>query len=158
MPTSAADLLNVVQSEIQLFRDFVLTLEHEARLLSQHADDDRLAENTTIKTRQTEQLAELAKRRFNALTSMGYAPDYNGLDAAAQQHLALQPLHNELSQLAAQAFKLNTANGITLDAFIKHNQQALNELKKLAGHGDLYDEGGHSTPRASRLRTPIRAG
>ncbi|NYT79045.1 hypothetical protein H0A71_18815 [Alcaligenaceae bacterium] len=50
MPTSAADLLNVVQSEIQLFRDFVLTLEHEARLLSQHADDDRLAENTTIKT------------------------------------------------------------------------------------------------------------
>ncbi|WP_188074485.1 flagella synthesis protein FlgN [Pusillimonas sp. ANT_WB101] len=158
MPAPIADLLNIIQSEIRLFRDFALTLEREARLLYEHTDDDRLAENTTIKTCQAEQLAELAKRRLNALTSMGYTPDHNGLDAAAKQHLALQPLHNELSRLAARAFELNTANGITLDTFIKHNRQTLNELQKLAGHGELYDEGGRSTSRTSRLRTPIRAG
>lgn len=158
MPTPAADLMSAIQSEIRLFRDLVLTLENEARLLSQHTDDDHLAENTTIKTRQAEQLAALAKRRLKALTAMGHAPDYSGLDAAAQQHQALQPVLHELRQLAAQAFTLNTANGITLDAFIKHNQMALNELQKLAGYGALYNEDGGCTPHTSRLRMPVRAG
>lgn len=152
------ELLHILKSEIRLFRDFVYTLELEAQILSKHTDDDSLAKNTARKTHEAKQLAALARRRMEALTAMGYTPDLDGLDAAALEHTALIPLQSELSQLAAQAFDLHTANGIMLDVLLKHNRQALNELQSLAGYGELYDGTGRNTPRPLRVHTRIRAG
>ncbi|MFT0546641.1 flagella synthesis protein FlgN [Allopusillimonas ginsengisoli] len=158
MPTTAAKLQSILENEVVLFRGFVHTLEDEAHILSQDANDDTLAENTACKSSQAEKLAALANRRSEALAAMGFTPDPAGLDMAIHRHPELISLHSEIKQLAAKAFELNTANGIMLDAFVRHNRQTLNELGKLAGYGELYDGTGRNTPRLQPTRARIRAG
>lgn len=157
MPATAT-LRTLIETEIQLFHAFVQTLKNEARILAEHGDDHALAENTLCKTRQAEQMASLAQRRLDALAALGYPQDHAGLEAAVRAHNELGELYAELSRLAAQAHALNSANGITLDVFIQHNQRALNELEKLAGDGRLYDVSGRYTRRSHRTRPRVRAG
>ena len=158
MTDTVAQLQASLAHEVNLVQEFIGILEREAEALAQPSGNDVLAETTGQKNGSAERLAQAAETRHALLIELGYSADKAGLEAAAEAHPALQDGASALYKLAGVADELNTANGITIDTFLAHNQQALDTLRSLAGIGNLYDASGRTRPGAKGAKTSIKAG
>jgi len=158
MPHALDRLQTVLEQEKSLVQEFVAALETEARVLTEPGDDQALGESTATKNRYAEQLAAIGEQRQALLTTLGYSADKAGLDTLAADHPTLQPLCSGLLEKARQASELNASNGIIIDTFLAHNQQALDTLRSLASIGNLYDASGRSKAGSKGQTKNIKAG
>jgi flagella synthesis protein FlgN len=159
MVTPLARLLNCMQQELALVQEFIVALKAEETALTDLGNDAALSDSTARKNMCADQLAAIGQEREALLASLGYSADKAGMDAAARQHPELQAVWDDLYRNAQQASELNASNGVMIDTFLAHNQQAMSTLKAIAGISDLYDASGRSksTGPAGQTRT-IRAG
>lgn len=151
-------LHSTLTQEIGLVQEFIVILEAEAATLAQPATTDALVLTTGSKNESADRLAEVAATRHELLVKLGYSADRAGLLAAASDQPLLLDRCNTLFKLASLANELNVANGITIDTFLAHNQQALDTLRSLAGIGNLYDASGRTRAGSQDLKTSIKAG
>lgn len=158
MPHALDRLQTVLEQEQSLVQEFIAALETEARVLTEPGDDQALAESTSAKNHYADQLAAIGEQRQALLTTLGYGADRAGFDALASDHPRLQPLCADLLDKARQASELNASNGIIIDTFLAHNQQALETLRKLVSVGNLYDASGRSKPGSKGQTKDIKAG
>jgi flagella synthesis protein FlgN len=152
------DLRTCLETEIALVHEFLAVLDVETAVLTEGRGDVALAETTARKNQYADQLATIGERRQSLLSALGYSADKAGLDAMAQDHPDLRAVCAQLLEKARQASELNTSNGIIIDTFLQHNQQALDTLRSLAGMGALYDASGRTRPAAAAASTNIKAG
>jgi flagella synthesis protein FlgN len=158
MNDALAQLHTCLVQETELVREFIKVLEAETLALTEAGTEQALAESTAQKNAYAEKLAELSARRQTLLTLLGYSADKAGLDAAALEHPSLQAPCRQLYEGAHQAHELNASNGIIIDTFLTHNQQALETLRTLAGLGNLYDASGRTQAGAKGQTRNIKAG
>ncbi|MGB3291162.1 MAG: flagellar protein FlgN [Burkholderiaceae bacterium] len=157
MNDTLAQLHANLQQETALVCDFIKVLETETLALTE-GGEDALLESTTLKNCYADELAKLSERRLSLLTLLGHSADKAGLDSAAQESPALRAACGELYEKARQANELNASNGIIIETFLTHNQQALEALRVLAGAGNLYDASGRTHAGAKGQTRNIKAG
>lgn len=158
MSDTLAQLQSCLQTETTLVQAFISVLEAESQALTDGGDETVLSASTATKNTYAQKLADIGEQRRSLLAALGLSADKAGLDAVATQHPALQAHCQNLFTLARQASELNAANGVIIETFLAHNQQALDTLRALAGMGDLYDASGRSRPAAKGQTRNIKAG
>ncbi len=158
MTNALQQLHACLNQEITLVKEFTQLLEQEAQLLLDAAPTEALTQNTAEKNRLADQIAAWDEQRLSLLTTLGYSPDKDGLNAAAAQHANINDSCQTLYQLADNARQLNANNGQLITTFMTHNQQALDTLARLADPGQLYDASGRSRPGSKQPKTNIKAG
>jgi flagella synthesis protein FlgN len=152
------ELQTCLDTEIALVQEFLAVLDLETAVLTEGRGEGALAETTARKNHYADQLAAVGEKRQTLLSALGYSVDKAGLDAVAQDHPELRARCALLLEKARQASELNTSNGIIIDTFLQHNQQALDTLRSLAGMGALYDASGRTRPAAAGTGKNIKAG
>jgi len=127
--------------ETVLMRTFLDSLDAEARALTAPIDDQALAGAVHRKTTQANALQTAAQTRAALLATLGFADAQQGLDPVVQQYPALRPAIDALVALAAQAHAKNQENGIVIQLWQRHHQDALSALQSLSGASEprLYD-------------------
>lgn len=158
MNDALAQLHACLIQENDLLGEFIKVLEAETLALTEAASEQALAESTAHKNSYAEKLADVSERRMTLLAQLGYSTDKAGLDAAALEHPSLQVVCRQLYDTAHQANELNVSNGVIIDTFLTHNQQALETLRALAGMGNLYDANGRTHADAKGQTRNIKAG
>ncbi|SHI19258.1 flagella synthesis protein FlgN [Pollutimonas bauzanensis] len=149
MNNAVLQLQKCLDHEVDLIQGFISVLEAEAHALIEAGDTDALSASTENKNRYADQLMSVADERQGLLAQLGYSDDRAGLDAAAHDHPALLSSSEALLEKARAAAELNASNGVVIDTFLAHNQQALDALRSLAGASSLYDASGR-TPRGGK--------
>jgi flagella synthesis protein FlgN len=152
------DLQTCLDTEIALVQEFLAVLELETAVLTEGRGEAALADTTARKNHYADQLAAVGERRQTLLSALGYSADKAGLDAVSHAHPELRASCTLLLEKARQASDLNTSNGIIIDTFLQHNQQALDALRSLAGIGALYDASGRTRPAPAGTSKNIKAG
>jgi flagella synthesis protein FlgN len=152
------DLQTCLDTEIALVQEFLVVLDQETAVLTEGRGEAALAETTARKNHYADQLAAVGEQRQKLLTALGYSADKTGLDALSHDHPELRSRCAQLLEKARQASELNTSNGIIIDTFLQHNQQALDTLRSLAGIGALYDASGRTRPAGAATSKNIKAG
>ncbi len=150
-------LQSCLRQEATLIRQFISVLQAEAQALEQTADTSALIASTQEKNRFYGLLTQAGEERQAQLLELGYSADKAGLNAAAHEHPALEPLCLDLFDLAKQASEMNTSNGAVIDIHMRRNQQALDALRRLGKMEPLYDASGR-THHAPAHRKNIKAG
>lgn len=151
-------LQQALQSEIELLNAFNNALSQEAELLLGEHDNDALHHVTQQKVQFSEKLAQAHQQRDDALKNLDLPNTSAGLQAAVNKHDTLAPLVDELYRLADQAKTQNESNGMLIDTFLQHNEQALNALSQLLQPAEkVYDARGKATIQRSNSRASIKA-
>jgi len=158
MTTLVSNLQACLEEEIRLMGEFMQALQDEAKVLEEGAAEAELARTTTLKNGLADSLAKQAESRNAILNEMGCERDGPGLQAAAQAHPELAPLHRQLRETTEQAQALNEANGRIIEVFLDHNQRTLETLRRLTGVGDIYDASGRKRPGTKGSGRNIKAG
>ncbi|PLC52213.1 flagellar biosynthesis protein FlgN [Pollutimonas nitritireducens] len=147
-----------LEQEVDLVQSFISVLEEEAQALTEAGDTDALGESTVAKNRYADQLALVADERQALLAQLGYPGDKPGLDAAALNHPQLRDLCKALLEKADTASQLNASNGIVINTFLAHNQQALDMVRGLVGASNLYDASGRKNSAQPGSGKKFKAG
>lgn len=142
MNNVVSQLQQCLEQEHDLVLSFIAVLEEEALALENGGDTDALADSTEAKNRYADHLMLVAQERLGLLTQLGYPGDKAGLDAAVHDRPELRELSQALLEKAETASRLNASNGITINTFLAHNQQALDMVRGLVGASNLYDASG----------------
>jgi len=137
--------------EASLMREFIAILDEEARTLSAPAVGAALDAITARKHGHADKLQVAAQTRCAHLAQLGFADVQEDLAPVVERHPELRPAIDALIALAAQARAKNQENGIVIQTYQRHYQDALTALQALAGAGDkrLYDARGRSKPVSS---------
>ena len=157
-PQRGRTIPQLVSAELALLREFALCLQHEQELLAA-GSIDRLTPVVGDKSRLAEDLGEAAKRRNQALSSAGFAPDRAGVEAwlenqaakdgaAARIQAAVRSDWQAILTLAAQARACNETNGKLIATAMQHNHRALAVLAA-ADSALLYGPDGRERTRGS---------
>ncbi|WP_353173866.1 flagella synthesis protein FlgN [Paracandidimonas soli] len=151
-------LESLFATETALMREFIAILQKEAEVLATPAVGDALNATTASKNTLAQQLSASAASRHAIYEELGYKDKDASNARLRQDHPALNPAIDALAQAAQQAHEINEDNGIVIDAYLKYNQQAMNELRILAGQDlPLYDASGRAR-QSSASKTSIKAG
>lgn len=141
----AADLPACLEQECALVRHFIEVLRNEALALEHPRNDTALQASTQAKNQCAEDLAHASSVRDALLSGQGLPAGKPGLEAASRKDPALALRCEELLELAAEARRLNLANGAVIETYLAHTQRAIQTLRSLAGSGNLYDARGRAT-------------
>lgn len=157
MTTSAIfKLEQLFVTETALTQEFISVLQAEAEVLAKPAVGDALDATTARKNALAQQLAAAAASRHVIYTELGYPGQDTNHAVLRQDHPSLRQAINALAQAAQQAHEINEENGIVIEAYLKHNQQALAELRLLTGQDlPLYDASGRAR-QGGGTRTSIK--
>jgi flagella synthesis protein FlgN len=158
MNDALAQLHACLIQETELVHEFIKVLEAESLALTEAGPEQALAESTAQKNSYAEKLAEISERRLALLIQLGYSSDKAGLDAAAMDHASLQTASKQLYDAAHLANELNASNGIIIDTFLTHNQQALETLRTLASYKFPRPASGRTQSGAKGQTRNIKAG
>jgi flagella synthesis protein FlgN len=145
MNRPATDLQTCLEQECALVRDFIKVLHDEAAALEHPGNDAALLASTQAKNQCAENLAQASGVRDALLAGHGLPAGKPGLDAARRKEPALAPLCDALLDKAAEARRLNLANGAAIETYLAHTRRAMQTLRSLAGTGNLYDARGRAT-------------
>jgi len=134
--------------EASLMREFIAILDEEARTLSSPAVGAALNAITARKHLHADKLQAATQARRAHLAQLGLADAQEDLSPVVQRYPDLRPAIDALIELAAQARAKNQENGVIIQTYQRHYQDALAGLQALAGAGDkrLYDAKGRSKP------------
>ncbi|MFA5597870.1 MAG: flagella synthesis protein FlgN [Pusillimonas sp.] len=158
-------LVSCINQEIGLVAQFIKVLEEESKIL-ETGQPDELVACTGKKERAAEQLAAASASRDKALQDAGYDTDTAGLRHAATDSPEVSLAVDKLLDLAVTARRLNESNGATIALLLRHNQQMMEAVRRLAtageADGQVYDASGKSkvVPAgvAKPRMKPIKAG
>lgn len=157
MTVSPQTLQQHLDTELALVQRFIDILHAEAGALEQADHGEALDATTRKKNTCIAQLTKAGHARENALLALGYSADRAGLEAAVSAHPELAASCENLFKLGQQASELNASNGVIIDTYLKHTQQALQTMQHMVSSSNLYDASGRSDPVKGR-RTKITAG
>lgn len=157
MTATPETLHRTLEAELALAQQFLTVLQDEAQALAQPDHDEALERCTRQKNSCIDQLVQAGQAREKALVDLGHSADRAGLEAAANAHPELAQTCNQLLAVGRQASELNANNGVIIDTYLKHTQQAFQAMRHLVGGSDLYDASGRPDPSKGR-RTNITAG
>lgn len=158
-------LISRINQEVSLVAQFITVLKEEARILETGQPDD-LAACTGKKEKAAAQLTAASASRDSTLADMGYEPDAPGLRQAAADSPQVSLAVDKLLDLAVTARRLNEANGATIGVLLRHNQQLMKTVQRLATAGEdsgqVYDASGKSkavsAPASQPRLKPVKAG
>jgi len=156
MTASSHALQQSLETELDLVQRFMGILQNEASALAQPDHGEALETCTRQKNECIEQLIQAGQARESSLRELGYSTDRAGLEAASADH-QLDETCATLLELGRQAGELNASNGVIIDTYLKHTQQAFQTMRQLIGGSDLYDASGKPDALKGR-RTKITAG
>lgn len=127
-------------------QEFLATLQDENTVLATPAVGDALDATTARKNDYAQALTQAATDRTALLAAMGFHGNPNELGVVAQSHPELRSAVDQLVNLAQQAKTLNQENGIIIEAYQRHSQEALATLQSLVGAREnrLYDASGRT--------------
>jgi len=130
--------------ETTLMRTFLDILDAETRALVAPIDGQALAAVVHRKTVQADALQAAAQTRAMLLATLGFADARQDLGPVVRQYPALHPAIDTLVALATQARAKNQENGIAIQIWQRHHQDALSALQSLPGTSEprLYDARG----------------
>lgn len=157
MSATPPTLQRCLEAELALVQRFIDILRAEAEALERPDHGEALNTSTQEKNLCIEQLLEAGQARDDALRELGFGPGRAGLDAACGSQPALRDTCARLFELGRQASDLNAANGVMIDTYLKHTQQALSAMQHLVGNPGLYDASGRTGPVKGQRKT-ITAG
>jgi|SRR5690606_20620228 len=158
MNSAVAKLQARLEQEAKLVGEFLAILEDEAKVLEDGAVEAALIETTERKNVAADALTDAAQERNRVLESLGFEADGPGLAAAVEAHPELASLREDLIQITERARALNESNGQLIEAFLDHNQRALETLRRLTGIGDIYDASGRKRKAGAGKSRNIKAG
>jgi len=161
--TPCDSLAQHLAHETGLMRTFLDILDAEACALAVvPIDGQALATVIARKTAQADALQTAAQTRAAHLATLGFAGAQQDFAPVTQQYPALRPAIDTLIDLAAQARARNQENGIVIQTYQRHHQDALTALQTLVGKSELhvYDARGrigkpqhlHRTTQATTMR------
>ncbi|NLZ12122.1 MAG: flagellar protein FlgN [Alcaligenaceae bacterium] len=158
-------LISCINQEIALVAQFIKVLEDEAKIL-ESGQPDELVACTEKKQKSADQLAAAAQKRDQALNDSGYPADTAGLKHAAHDTPDVSLAVDKLFDLAVTARRLNEANGAAISLLLRHNQQLMETIQRLATAGEnggqVYDASGKSktvsAPASQPRLKPVKAG
>lgn len=157
MTATPETLQQTLEAELVLVQRFLEILHDEAKTLSQPDHNEALESCTRQKNSCIDQLVQAGRAREDALRQLNHSADRAGLDAAASAYPELAQTCFQLLDLGRQASELNAENGVIIDTYLKHTQQAFQAMRHLVAGADLYDASGRPDPLKGR-RTNITAG
>jgi len=139
--------------EARQMRAFIDLLNEEERALHARDAGEALAATTARKHAYAERMGALAQTRAVLLADLGFADLGSDLAPVVQQYPLLRPAIDTLIALAAQARARNQENGIIIQTYQRHHQDALSAWQALSGRQEnrLYDARGRS-----KFRVPSR--
>ncbi len=137
-------MLSAFRNELAALARFIEILQREQSALVS-ADVDRLVAISQEKSRQAEQLNQLARARIAAFEQLGV----DGTRAAVENWLESQPrdtaaLWSRLIEAATAAQQLNQNNGKLIETQLQRTQQALNALSSAANQSAVYGADGQT--------------
>lgn len=142
MQDSNDPLIEHIQAEIQIFQQFLDTLNAEQRALSAN-NVAALAEISQTKTQQVETLSRLAGDRMRYLNSLGINANQDGMEQwQAMAGNAARKAWKELLEIGREANALNQINGRLILQTMQFHQQALAVLLAAANQVSLYGADG----------------
>lgn len=145
-------LLQLLQKECELLRQFVGLLGHEQALL-RTGEVDKLSAITEQKNSLSGQLNALSSQRLPALAALGFSGDRSGMEGWQASLSPSDPCRrtwDEILLLARQARDINTLNGNLIHIRMQHNHQAMESLKLNKGTIDLYGPDGQTASSGNR--------
>ena len=145
-------LLQYLQTECELLRQFVDLLGHEQALL-RAGEVDNLLPITEQKNSLSGQLNALSSQRLPALVALGFSGDRSGMEAWQVSLSPSDPCRkawDEILLLARQARDINTLNGNLIHIRMQHNHQAMESLQLNKGTIDLYGPDGQTASSGNR--------
>lgn len=153
----AAQLLPILEQERAHVSAFLSLLHVEAPLIGGAEDLVALGEVTDKKQALARVLTEVGARRDTWLKANGFAPGFQGMQAACAAHPELGPVWHELTTQAQSASEQNAQNGALIDAHLLDTTQSISALRNLQGGGaPIYDALGRT--RSGGNRRAIAAG
>lgn len=160
MTTSQQTLADCLAQQLQLAQRFLAILQEESRHLESPEQTEHLQASTAAKLECVQQFDTQVAIRNQILLSMGHTADAAGLRQALQAQPSLGDTQDALLGLAEQAKQLNAENGIIINTYLRHTQQAMTELQQLTGQAPepLYTSSGRSHTSSPAARTHIKAG
>lgn len=114
-------------------------------MLLQNGDAEGLPSLTERKSALAARLGELLRDREQALTSTGFKPGREGMEAWLVSQPAAAPAHAEwqhLLKLAEETRREHDINGKLIAMHLQHNQQALAVLMSAGGRPLTYGPDG----------------
>ena len=141
-----------LRAERDAFREFRDLLEAERACLLR-SDVDALLDVTRRKSEQVGRLVELGAGRIRYLEGQGLEPGSSDIEQWLSAHSGnpasvdasasrVLQLWRELVEVAAEARRMNEANGTLITARLTHNQAALAALRSGARIHNLYGPDG----------------
>lgn len=160
-PATLQDLQHCLARQLQVAQRFIVALQAETQALGHIDQAEHLHDSTQNKLACVQEFDTLNQARNHILQALGYPANDQGLATALAAHPALADTVNALRDAAAHAQLLNAQNGVAIDTYLRHTQQALDEIQRLTGQGDLYNakgqaKAGRQSVAPSRIST--RAG
>ena len=154
---SLQSLHSCLNQAITVLESFNQTLLQENDLLLTTHDDADLYAFTQQKT---EFLAELEQQHEAcglALKALGLEHSHEGLVAAAELDAELASVVQHFVALAEKAQHQNNQNGIIIQTYLEHNQQALQAVTALMQRSEQVYTAQGKTRSHKPLLTPIKA-
>ncbi len=148
MSNATFDPVACVTREHDAALEFIDLLRREQHALH-HADGSLLLPLAMEKSRQAQQLAQLADARNRWLGMLGYPQDRTGMERGLQDCPDAADAWQKLLQLAETASQLNKINGILVAQRLRYNQQRLSALQSAthsARSAGLYGSDGQPQP------------
>ncbi|CAM4301119.1 flagella synthesis protein FlgN [Kerstersia similis] len=147
---ATAALCLQLKQEMECFQAFSRLLDEEAGLLAAPHSADALRAIAEQKQGYADQLHAHEQHRLTL--AAGLLPAAHASLSPMQQAAALpavRPAWQALVQAGQAAHEKNRRNGIILDVYLKHTEQAIQSLRRDSQQTDLYDAQGR-TARAKR--------
>lgn len=144
-----ADFAKLLGAEVAAVEQFIQVLQAEQQALT-GAQTEKLLELARLKSEKAVQISQLGNRRSQYLSSQGFSSDRSGMEEWLSRHDPSGTgqtgrAWKRLLDLAKEAQELNRANGIMIDAKLRHNQQALAILQSAARQVvDVYGPDGQT--------------
>ena len=151
MSNATFDPVACVAREHDAALDFIDILRREQHALH-HTDGSLLLALAMEKSRQAQQLAQLADARNRWLAMLGYPQDRMGMERSLQDcpdAAGAADTWQKLLQLAETASQLNKINGILVAQRLRYTQQRLSALQSAthsARSAGLYGSDGQPQP------------
>lgn len=154
---STQSLHSCLNQAITVLESFNQTLSQENDLLLTTHDDADLYAFTQQKTEFLAALEQQHEACGLALKTLGLEHSQDGLLAASELDAELAPAVQRFFDLAEQAQQKNNQNGIIIQTYLEHNQQALQAVTSLMQRSEQVYTAQGKTRSHKLLHTPIKA-
>lgn len=144
---STQSLQSCLNQAITVLESFNQTLSQENDLLLTTHDDSDLLAFTQKKNQFLAELETQHEACGRALSALGLENSHEGLVTAAESDAELAAIVQRFFELAETAQHQNNQNGIIIQTYLEHNQQALQAITSMMQRSEqVYTAQGKTRP------------